>query len=116
MSPVEPGLAVEQALGELSEEHERLDLALDRLAAVDVTDEARGVLHDVAVEVRDTVRGHLTREEPVLFPALRDHFTPEQWEKFSTEVIATTPTTAGHSMVGMLNEVGTPIEPGRSGE
>jgi hemerythrin-like domain-containing protein len=129
--------ATADALGALSEEHERLDAALDRLAAVAVSDsraddgagedvaagrtgadegdgeaggEVRTALHDAAVAVRDTVHTHLAHEEPILFPALRDHVTPAEWTDFSQRVIATTPPVAGHLMVGFLDEVGTPAE------
>lgn len=122
------------ALHKLSEEHERLDIALDRLAAATVTGaetagdaegatghrdsqgqdsvngDDRPALRQAAVEVRDSVRDHLTHEEPVLFPALRDHITPAQWKEFSQQVIATTPPVAGHLMIGFLDEVGTPAE------
>ncbi|MFJ2393729.1 hemerythrin domain-containing protein [Streptomyces sp. NPDC087843] len=125
--------AVAHELQSLSEEHERLDAALDQLAAVALngggtdgdssgtarprTDHdgasdatVRTALHAAAVTVRDTVHDHLAHEEPVLFPALRDHVTPAQWADFSQRVIATTPPVAGHLMVGFLDEVGTPAE------
>ncbi|MGW1887586.1 hemerythrin domain-containing protein [Streptomyces sp. NPDC001970] len=131
--------ATEHALDALSEEHERLDAALDLLAAVAVSgdevevevgageavgtgrgstgvgdggvvDGVRAALRDAAVAVRDTVHDHLAREEPILFPALRDHVSPAEWEDFSRRVIATTPPVAGHLMVGFLGEVGTPAE------
>ncbi|TNM33701.1 hemerythrin domain-containing protein [Streptomyces sedi] len=123
------------ALDELSEEHDRLDSALDRLAAVDLTGteepggeptggesvsgegtggesvsgDRRHALREAAVAVRDSVRDHLTHEEPVLFPALR-HITPTQWEEFAQRVIASTPPVAGHLMIGFLDEAGTPAE------
>ncbi|MFF7212979.1 hemerythrin domain-containing protein [Streptomyces sp. NPDC008238] len=103
------------ALKELSAEHDQLDEALDRLAAValgDDADGARTALHEAAVAVRDTVHAHLAHEEPVLFPALREHVTPEYWADFSQRVIATTPPVAGHLMIGLLDEVGTPEEVG----
>ncbi|MFD7445033.1 hemerythrin domain-containing protein [Streptomyces sp. NPDC059909] len=124
--------ATEHELGVLSEEHERLDAALDLLAAVNMTgdevedganeavgtglggggavDGVRAALRDAAVAVRDTVHDHLAHEEPVLFPALRDHISPEDWQDFAQRVIATTPPVAGHLMVGLLDEVGTPAE------
>ncbi|MFE0631706.1 hemerythrin domain-containing protein [Streptomyces sp. NPDC058864] len=105
--------AAADALKELSAEHEQLDEALGRLAAValgDGGDGTRAELHEAAVAVRDTVHGHLTHEEPVLFPALREHVTPEYWADFSQRVIATTPPVAGHLMIGFLDEVGTPEE------
>ncbi|WP_431963803.1 hemerythrin domain-containing protein [Actinacidiphila sp. bgisy160] len=105
--------ATADALKELSAEHEHLDEALDRLAAVVLGDDADGVraaLHEAATAVRDTVHGHLAHEEPILFPALREHVTPEYWADFSQRVIATTPPVAGHLMIGFLDEVGTPEE------
>lgn len=109
------------ALDELGEEHEHLDIALDRLAAVDLTGAedhggesmssgGRHALREAAVAVRDSVRDHLAHEEPILFPALRQHITPVQWEEFAQRVIATTPPVAGHLMIGFLDEVGTPAE------
>lgn len=106
--------AAADALKDLSAEHERLDEALDALAAV-VLDDADGdqpALHKAAVAVRDTVHSHLAHEEPILFPALREHVTPEYWADFSRRVIATTPPVAGHLMIGFLDEVGTPEEVG----
>ncbi|MFD7406505.1 hemerythrin domain-containing protein [Streptomyces sp. NPDC059866] len=123
--------ATQPGLGALSEEHERLDAALDLLAAVNLSgdevqggpDEAVGTglgggaadgprtaLRDAAVAVRDTVHDHLAHEEPLLFPALRDHLSPAEWQDFAQRVIATTPPVAGHLMVGFLDEVGTPAE------
>ncbi|WP_189697786.1 hemerythrin domain-containing protein [Streptomyces chromofuscus] len=104
---------VKQALDSLSGEHERLDVALDRLAAVSIRDDeedVRAELRDAAAEVRDTVLEHLAHEEPVLFPALRDHISAAEWTEFARGVIATTPPVAGHLMVGFLDEVGTPAE------
>lgn len=103
------------ALDALSEEHRRLDKALDALAAVALGDEggvgdARLALREAAVEVRDAVHGHLAAEEPVLLLALRERITDAQWKDFSQRVIATTPPVAGHLMIGFLDEVGTPAE------
>ncbi|MGV9703106.1 hemerythrin domain-containing protein [Streptomyces sp. NPDC003483] len=126
--------AAAQALESLTDEHDQLDAALDRLAGVTIhsgegvdgapfatagtvdgaasTGEAavRAALHDAAVRVRDVVHDHLTHEEPVLFPALREHVSPAEWQDFAQGVIATTPPVAGHLMVGFLDEVGTPAE------
>ncbi|MFG3660957.1 hemerythrin domain-containing protein [Streptomyces sp. NPDC047706] len=103
---------VQQALDSLSGEHEHLDVALDRLAAVSIGDDegVRPELRDAAAEVRDTVLEHLAHEEPVLFPALRDHISAAEWTEFAQRVIATTPPVAGHLMVGFLDEVGTHAE------
>ncbi|MDT0467089.1 MULTISPECIES: hemerythrin domain-containing protein [Streptomyces] len=106
--------ATAQALDALSEEHERLDAALDLLAAVALSDGAedgvRAALREAAVAVRDTQHDHLAHEEPLLFPALRDHVSPAEWADFSQRVIATTPPVAGHLMFGFLDEVGSPAE------
>lgn len=109
--------ATAHELDALTEEHERLDAALDRLAATDLghgegatSEGIRAALHDAAVAVRDTVHDHLTHEEPILFPALRDHVSPAEWKDFAQRVISTTPPVAGHLMVGFLDEVGTPAE------
>ncbi|MGW2690035.1 hemerythrin domain-containing protein [Streptomyces sp. NPDC001414] len=109
------------AMNELSGEHDLLDSALGRLSAValsdddtpgsdDVADQLRKELQDAAVEVRDIVHTHLSHEEPILFPALRDHITPDQWAAFSQRVLATTPMVAGHLMIGFLDQVGTEAE------
>ncbi|MEV1045758.1 hemerythrin domain-containing protein [Streptomyces sp. NPDC049916] len=102
-----------QVFDELSREHERLDTALDRLAQAEVDGgprTGRPALRDAAVEVRDSVHAHLEHEESVLFPALRDHITPDRWEAFSRRVIASSPTVAGHLTIGLFEEVGTPEE------
>ncbi|MER7682501.1 hemerythrin domain-containing protein [Streptomyces sp. NPDC096934] len=105
-----------QGLDALSGEHDLLDAALDRLAATglpgsDVENETfRTAVRDAAVAVRDTVHKHLDHEEPILFPALREHISPAEWTQFAQHVIATTPPVAGHLMIGFLDEVGTPAE------
>ncbi|WPB91377.1 hemerythrin domain-containing protein [Streptomyces malaysiensis] len=99
------------ALDDLTEQHKHLDITLTRLADIDLDSRNhRQVLHEAAVAVRDSVHDHLTHEEPVLFPALREHTTPWQWKKLSRRVIATTPPAAGHLMIGLLDEVATPAE------
>ncbi|MFF9904677.1 hemerythrin domain-containing protein [Streptomyces olivaceus] len=113
-----------RSLDELSEEHDQLDSALDRLASVDLTrtedpggdsggestsSDSRHALREAAVAVRDSVRDHLAHEEPILLPALR-HVTSAQWEEFAQRVIAETPPVAGHLMIGFLDEAGTPAE------
>ncbi|MGW1728212.1 hemerythrin domain-containing protein [Streptomyces sp. NPDC002306] len=123
-------------LDSLTDEHDQLDTALDRLAgvAVPAAEAVRGdalatsgpddgdspaapgeatvrvALYDAAVTVRDVVHAHLAHEEPVLFPALREHVSPAEWQDFAQRVIATTPPVAGHLMIGFLDEVGTPAE------
>ncbi|MFJ4849332.1 MULTISPECIES: hemerythrin domain-containing protein [unclassified Streptomyces] len=107
--------AAAEGLKGLSEEHERLEDDLDRLAAVALTEDhagagARAELHEAAVAVRDTVHSHLDHEEPILFPALRAHVTPEYWAELSQRVIATAPPVAAHLMFGFIDEVGAPGE------
>ncbi|MFJ9623280.1 hemerythrin domain-containing protein [Streptomyces sp. NPDC101181] len=98
-------------LKELSREHERLEAALDRLAAVEIdTPAGRSALREAALDVRDSVTVHLEHEEPVLFPALRDHVTSEEWDAFSRRVIESSPTVAAHLTIGLFEEVGTPEE------
>jgi hemerythrin-like domain-containing protein len=97
-------------LAGLSGEHDQLDAALDALSAATVDDAGRASLADAAVAVRDLVHLHLEREEPVLFPALRDHVSEEAWADFSRHVIATTPEVGTDLLVGFLEQVGTPEE------
>jgi hemerythrin-like domain-containing protein len=94
-----------QRLESLSEEHDALDAGLDALAEAD-----RTTLPPAAAAVRELVHAHLDHEEPVLFPALRDHMPDDEWAAFSKEVIATSPPTGAHLIVGFLDEVGTPDE------
>jgi hemerythrin-like domain-containing protein len=93
-------------LTELSKEHDQLDAALDALDAAPVED--RAALREKAVAVRDLVLRHLEREEPLMFPVLRNELAPEAWAKFSQEVVASSPTVAPHLLIGFLDEVGTP--------
>ncbi|MCD0485007.1 hemerythrin domain-containing protein [Streptacidiphilus sp. ASG 303] len=117
--------AVADSMNELTGEHEQLDGALDRLSAVALDGgtadgaatagsaaEVRAELEDAAAVVRDIIHSHLSHEEPILLPALREHISPAQWNDFSQKVIATSPTVAGHLMVGFLDQVGTPEEVG----
>lgn len=119
-----PGTA--RLLDELSREHQYLEAALDRLAQAEIhgptagddtaspagrpASGSRTALRAAALEVRDSVRGHLAHEEPVLFPALGDHVTRDQWDDFSRRVIASSPTVAGHLTIGLFEEAGTPEE------
>jgi hypothetical protein len=127
----------EHALAALSDEHEHLDAALDLLAAVNLSgdevgdgageaagtdqgstglgdggmaDGARAALGDAAIEVRDAVHDHLAHEEPVLFPALRDHISPTEWQEFGQRVGATMPPVVGDLMNNFLDKEGTPAE------
>ncbi|MBF8185781.1 hemerythrin domain-containing protein [Nonomuraea sp. K274] len=97
-------------LAGLSDEHDRLDAALDALGAAPMDDSDRTALLDTAVAVRDLVHLHLEHEEPALFPALRDHVSEAAWAEFSQHVMATTPQVGMHLLVGFLEQVGTPEE------
>ena len=83
-------------LDELSREHDRLDEALDRLAA-ELTPAS-------ASEVRDLVHAHLDHEEPILFPALRAHVTEAEWAAFSQRTVASSPKERTDLLVGLLHE------------
>jgi pimeloyl-ACP methyl ester carboxylesterase/hemerythrin-like domain-containing protein len=96
-------------LASLSDEHDALDAALETLAAAPVHGE-RAQLVAAAEAVRDLVHQHMEHEEPILFPVLRDHMPDEEWTAYSKEIIASTPPTGGHLMIGFLDEVGTPDE------
>jgi hemerythrin-like domain-containing protein len=98
----------------LSEEHERLDRALDVLEAVPVAREGdRAAVHDTAVAVRVLVGLHLDHEEPVLFPVLRDLLSPQAWATFAQQVVGTAPPVAPHLLIGLFDEVGTADEVAR---
>ncbi|MFC0507073.1 hemerythrin domain-containing protein [Micromonospora costi] len=106
---VAPGTA--KPFEDLSHEHDALDRALDVLAAAPVPAEAdRGELATAAVAVRDLVHRHLEHEEPLLFPALRAHVSPEAWDAFALKVIATTPPAGAGLLIGFFDEVGTAVE------
>lgn len=64
-----------EALDGLSREHVRLDAALDELGEVAIDGAGEQTATAAAVAVRDLVHEHLSHEEPVLLPALRDHIT-----------------------------------------
>lgn len=98
-------------LAGLSTEHDKLDAALDALESVAVkNDNDRPALHAAAVVVRDLVHSHLEHEEPILFPALREHVSAEAWAAFSQQVIATSPTESAFLVVGFFDEVGSKEE------
>ncbi len=109
ISAVAPEVTEELAV--LSKEHDQLDAALDALEAAPTESDAdREGLHQAAEAVRDLVHRHLEHEEPILFPALEKHVSPESWAAFSQQVIATSPMEAAHLTVGFFDEVGTPEE------
>jgi len=81
----------------LTLEHDRLDGALDRLAA-DISPAA-------TAEVRDLVHVHLDHEEPILLPALHAHLTDEEWAAFSQRTVASAPTIGTHLLIGLFHEV-----------
>jgi hemerythrin-like domain-containing protein len=94
-------------LARLSDEHHALDQALDDLEAA-----AAGSpeLASAAETVRRTVHEHLEHEEPILFPALREHVTEQEWKDFSAFVMATTPPAGAHLAVGFFGRVASPDE------
>jgi hemerythrin-like domain-containing protein len=102
---------VADSLSALSTEHDQLDAALDALGNVPIDDGSdRAALTEAATAVRDLIRHHLEQEEPLLFPALRIHLSPEAWDDFSQKVIATSPPQGAHLLIGFFDEVGTPEE------
>jgi hemerythrin-like domain-containing protein len=102
---------VAEELAALSVEHDKLDAALNTLGEAAVADGAdRAALREAAIAVRDLIHHHLEQEEPILFPALRDHVSPEAWADFSKKVIETSPTVGAHLIVGFFDRVGTPEE------
>ena len=100
------------SLATLGSEHERLDPALDALASAPVSEPDRTALASAAITLRDLVHEHLAHEEPVLFPALRDHVSEEEWDEFAEQVRTSTSPVGVHLLVGFLEQVGTPEEVG----
>lgn len=95
----------------LGEEHGELERKLRVLAEAPVpAAEPRDALAEAARDVRDLVHRHLEHEEPVLFPALREHLTAEQWDEFSLQVVTTTPPVGALLMIGFVNEFATQQE------
>ena len=104
-----PGIASQ--LGDLSAEHDQLDAALDQLEGAPVTATSdRAALQQAAVAVRDLIHRHLEHEEPLLFPALREHVPEQAWAEFSRKVIETSPPTGADLMVAFFDQVGEPEE------
>lgn len=123
--PASPGTG--HLLHELSLKHERLEAAVDRFAGAEVGGQTAGsnsaalgrgpegapgsdpaVLRVAALEARDNAHLHLAHEEPILFPALGDHITSDQWDELSRRMIKSSPTVAGHLTNGLSEEVGMP--------
>jgi len=104
----DPGAA--EPLARLSAEHDQLEAALEALAAAPIDEPGRTALVNSAVAVRDLVHAHLDHEEPILFAALREHVSEEEWEDFARQVRATAPDVGTHLLVGLLEQVGTPEE------
>jgi hypothetical protein len=73
----------------------------------------RGALADAAAEVRDLVHRHLRHEEPVLFPALRDHVSAQQWTEFADYVRSTDTTVGPHLAFGFIDLAATPQDADR---
>jgi hypothetical protein len=86
-------------------------VALDQLEAVPITATSdRAALQKTAVAVRDLIDRHLEHEEPLLFPALREHVPEQAWAEFSRKVIETSPPTGADLMVAFFDQVGEPAE------
>jgi hypothetical protein len=97
-----PSLAA--ALAELSRDHEQLDAVLRQLASRPVDE--RGV-RGTALQLRELVHDHLSREEPVLFPALAAALTDDDWLGFSQRTVASTPDAGKPMLVELLHQVST---------
>jgi hemerythrin-like domain-containing protein len=95
-------------LARLSLEHDRLDTALDELAAAPVPVTGDGEAVRAAGAVRDLVHEHLGHEEPILFPALRAHLGDDAWDAFSARTVSTSPPTAAPLLVALMHAEGTP--------
>jgi hemerythrin-like domain-containing protein len=106
LAAADPGLSA--ALGALSEEHDRLDAALEQLAAAPLAGVAGTAAQRAAAAARDLVHEHLDHEEPILLPALRAHVSDRAWAAFSARTVASAPQEGAHLFVGLLHEVGTP--------
>ena len=85
------------SLSALSAEHARLEEVLAQVES--------GADHDHAVELRDLVHEHLGHEEPILFPALRQHLTADQWLEFSAKAIDTAPQVGIELLMALMHEV-----------
>jgi iron-sulfur cluster repair protein YtfE (RIC family) len=102
---------ISDSLTQLSTEHDELDAALDLLESLPVRQDGdRAALRNAAVVVRDVVHLHLEHEEPLLFPALRAHVTPQAWTEFSQHVIATSPPDGAHLLIALFDQVGSTEE------
>lgn len=99
---------LEPQLAGLSREHHELDAALRSLLAVSLDTDGAAKAVEVASSVRDLVHDHLAHEEPILFPALREHVTEQEWAAFSKRTVAAAPSTGIHLLVGLFYEVGSP--------
>jgi hemerythrin-like domain-containing protein len=108
---IETAPHISSRLAELSVEHDALEAALKVLDAVAVKDDNdRPALREAAVAVRDLVHQHLSHEEPLLFPALREFVSAQAWAEFSQRVIATSPPEGAHLLIGFFDRVGNPDE------
>jgi hypothetical protein len=100
--------ALTPALEALSEQHECLDAALERLGATPVAGVAGTAAQRAAAVARDLVHEHLDHEEPILLPALGAHVSDRAWAEFSARTVASAPPEGAHLFVGLLHEVGDP--------
>jgi hypothetical protein len=103
-----PGLR--GALAALTREHERLEVALAALHGLPVLDGDAEPAREAAIVLRDLVHEHLAHEEPVLFPALRDHLSEEAWDAFSRATVESAPQPGIHLLVAYLEVLGSPAE------
>jgi iron-sulfur cluster repair protein YtfE (RIC family) len=98
------------SLAALNGEHEELDAVLDATGSAPITGPDRTTLVAAATALRDLVHTHLGHEEPILFPALRDHISETAWEKFAEDVRAAGSGVGTHLLVGFLERAGTKQE------
>lgn len=106
IAAMEPSAA--DGLANLSEEHERLDAALDAVAAAPVNGPDRTELATVAAALRDLVHTHMAHEELLLLPALRAHISEADWADIARQVTETLPDAGAYLAIGFLEQVGLP--------
>jgi hemerythrin-like domain-containing protein len=94
-------------MADLTAEHDKLDAGLDALEAASADEAGRAALVAAADAVRELIRVHLEHEEGILFPALRDHVTAQEWQDFADKVVAEAPPVHPHLMVGLIEEFNT---------
>src|SRR5690606_18271490 len=100
---------LEPTLDGLTAEHERLQEALDDLAALDV-EVGDPAARTLAVRVRDLVHEHLDHEEPVLLPALDCEVSDADWAAFSRRTVASSPQDGLPFLLAHIDEVAPPAD------